>query len=282
MKRIHWNEDQWKIVLTEAAKILSENSYLSHVKAVARAQTKLPQLSRRKNVVNLPEVRTGQLESLLKSLLKEGKNSLPSSAEAISKNETVPQQTLGQMLGAALDEALERANNNTTAVTQVRHQLLMMSDQIDTLNGEIASLRRLFLLLLQELGSSIPASLEAPEVSVKEDNCPPDKATPEATKQKTKICIIGLKGNQQTIIQKEFMTCNIAFNFIDQDRARNARNVLPQSGFIIVLVRFVDHTVTGKLKNHCSGNDGIKLIEIGTSDGGGMDALRKKIREILE
>jgi hypothetical protein len=223
-RRIHWKEDEWKIVLNEAAKILQTSPHLTYVNAVKQAQAELPSKSRRRHIINLPAVREEQLKSLVKEL------------NAKTQDEARPQKvipedspkTLGEIFGGALDEALKRANEDSArGVAQVRQQLLMQGDLLGRLDANITSLRTLIVLLIKEMGSTIPVSLETPMENKGQVSDPQDSPAP--MKVKTKIWIVGLKGDQRTNIRKNFESSGAEIKFMDQSNVQNSRSLLDSS-----------------------------------------------------
>lgn len=224
--RIHWTDEERRIVYNRMVEIYAEGRSSSRENILIKAQTSLP-LGRRRKVYPA-------MLANLKSWMESAK------AESYT-----------QARDRKLTEVAVAAKVEAPAPQPVE---LGISELLEKLFDQLAQ------RVATEVMSGISEQLSALQKTHQDPrpvivNQTPPGGWPQTPKSRRKrITIIGLRGQQMSVIKQKYQ--DIDFTFLDVDDA--VGRIPCEAGWTIMMTKFINHSVYAKYRNapnmrHCNG-----------------------------
>lgn len=226
--RIRWTDEERNLVYNRLVEVYAEGRYTAQASVLQRAQDVLPIGRRRKIYPNMlyqlkdwmHEARMDAHTSARNRKLTEV--ALQTQASAISIAPPPVELGISELLEKLVDQLTKR----------------VVTDVVSALSEQLSVLQKPY----------------QPKVEVVESN-PVVVARPESVKpRRTRVMIIGLKGQQVTVVEQKYP--DIDFTFMT---ATEAQSRAPgEADWTIVMTKFINHSVYSKYRDvpnlrHCNG-----------------------------
>lgn len=239
--RIHWTDEERRIVYNRMVEIYAEGRSSSRENILIKAQTSLP-LGRRRKVypAMLANLKSWMESAKSESYTQSRDRKLTEVAVAAKVEAPAPQPvelSVSELLEKLFDQLAQRV------ATEV---ILGVSEQL-------SALRKTH----QNNPPVVDKTTQPFQPVVKQYmvNQTPPGGWPQTPKSRRKrITIIGLRGQQMSVIKQKYQ--DIDFTFLDVDDA--VGRIPCEAGWTIMMTKFINHSVYAKYRNapnmrHCNG-----------------------------
>lgn len=241
--RIHWTDEERRIVYNRMVEIYAEGRSSSRENILIKAQTSLP-LGRRRKVypAMLANLKSWMESAKAESYTQARDRKLTEVAVAAKIEAPAPQSVelgVSELLEKLFDQLAQRV------ATEVMSGI---SEQLSALQKTHQNNPPIVNKTTQRFQPAV-ASYNG-EVT----NQTAPKPWPPATKRRKRITIIGLRGQQMSVVLQKYK--DMDFTFLDVDDA--AGRTPCEADWTIMMTKFINHSVYAKYRNapnmrHCNG-----------------------------
>lgn len=226
--RIRWTDEERRLVYNRMVEVYAEGRYTTQVGVLQRAQDVLPIGRRRKTYPTM----LNQLKGWMHEARMEAHTSARNRklTEVALQTQVAAVSPAPQPVELGVSELLEKLVDHLTkrVVTEV---VSALSEQLSVLQKPYQN-----------------------KVEVAETN-PVIVARPECVKpRRTRVLIIGLKGQQVTVVEQKYPDIDFTFMTADEAQSRSPG----EADCTIVMTKFINHSVYSKYRDvpnlrHCNG-----------------------------
>ena len=224
--RIHWTDEERRIVFNRMVEIYAEGRSSSRENILIKAQTSLP-LGRRRKVY-----------PAMLSNLKSWMESAKSESYTQSRDRKLTEVAVAAKVEAPAPQPVE----------------LGISELLEKLFDQLAQRVATEVMSgISEQLSALQKTHQDPRPVIVNQTAP--GGWPQTSKSRRKrVTIIGLRGQQMSVIKQKYQ--DIDFTFLDVDDA--VGRIPCEAGWTIMMTKFINHSVYAKYRNapnmrHCNG-----------------------------
>lgn len=231
-KRIRWTDDERIAIYERMIELYAEGKYTTKENILRKAQDVLPVDRRRKMYPTLLNQLKGWMErARIESYTRARDRKLTEVALA-SKVETPAPQAAPQPVELSTTEMLEKLLENLVDYLAKR----VAGEVTTTLSERLSALEKTY-------------KTQPPVMEVN-----PSTPEPIIKPRRKRVLVIGLKGQQVTVVEQKYPDLDFTFMTADEAQTRNTG----EADWTVVMTKFINHSVYSKYRHasnlhHCNG-----------------------------